>query len=129
VPNLGDDFREPPRSDRPVLMFSAELDTKTPVQQAQRLLPHLSDALHVVLMNAGHDDLLDVVEGVRARLDAFFAGEPVSAAPIVLGPIQFSMPSGHEDPCGQNSCTPPAVSSPFAGRDTPPRSPRSPQSP
>jgi pimeloyl-ACP methyl ester carboxylesterase len=120
VPNLGDDFREPPRSDVPVLMFSADLDTKTPVQQAQRLLPYLSDARHVVLMNAGHDDLLEVTEKVRARLDAFFAGEPVSAAPIVLDPIQFSMSSRHQAPCGQNSCAPPATSSPFAGRDTSP---------
>jgi pimeloyl-ACP methyl ester carboxylesterase len=120
VPNLGDDFREPPRSDVPVLMFSAELDTKTPVQQAQRLLPHLENARHVVLMNAGHDDLLEVVEEVRARMAAFFSGETVSAAPIVLDPIRFSIPSGHEAPCGQANCLQTPVSSPFAGRDSSP---------
>ena len=118
VPNLGDAFREPPRSDVPVLMFSAELDTKTPLQQAERLLPYLSNARHVVLMNAGHDDLLEVVEEVRARLGAFLAGKAVSASPIVLDPVHFSMPSEHPAPCTRENCSAPPVSSPFAGRGT-----------
>ena len=120
VPNLGDEFREPPRSDVPVLMFSGDLDTKTPAQQAERLLPFLSNARHVVLVNAGHDDLLEVVEGVRERMHAFLAGRSVSAAPIVLDPIEFSMPSGSEAPCGPQDCPSPAVSSPFAGHDASP---------
>jgi pimeloyl-ACP methyl ester carboxylesterase len=115
VPNLGDDFREPPRSDVPVLMFSADLDTKTPMQQARRLLPYLSNARHVVLVNAGHDDLLEVVADVRARMDTFFAGQSVSATPIVLDPIEFSIPPGHEPPCAPSDCTSPSASSPFAG--------------
>jgi pimeloyl-ACP methyl ester carboxylesterase len=118
VPNLGDGFREPPRSDVPVLMFSADLDTKTPMMQAQRLLPSLSNARHVVLTNAGHDDLLEMGEEVRARVRAFFAGEVVSASPISLQPIHFSMPSDHEPPCGQEDCSGPPISDPFAGRDT-----------
>ena len=120
VPNLGDDFRKPPRSDVPVLMFSADLDTKTPAQQAQRLLTYLSDARHIVLVNAGHDDLLEVVDEVRERMDAFFAGKAVNAARIVLDPIEFSMPSGHETPCGREDCASPSVSSPFAGHDPSP---------
>jgi pimeloyl-ACP methyl ester carboxylesterase len=120
VPNLGDAFRAPPRSDVPVLMFSAELDTKTPVKQAQRLLPYLSNARHVVLTNAGHDDLLEVGEEVSVRVRAFFAGEAVSASPISLEPIHFSMPSDHEAPCRQENCSPSPVSGPFAGRDTSP---------
>lgn len=96
VPNLGAGFREPPRSDVPVLIFSAELDTKTPMSQAQRLLPYLGNAHHVVLMNAGHDDLLEVTGDVRARMDAFFTGEVVSTAPIVLDPIRFSVPPARD---------------------------------
>lgn len=119
VPNLGDAFRQAPRSDVPVLMFSAELDTKTPMNQAQRLLPYLSDARHVVLMNAGHDDLLEVVEDVRTRMKAFFSGDEVSASPIVLGPIDFSMPSKHPRPCTEGNCSRAPVSSPFAGYDYP----------
>lgn len=92
VPNLGAGFREPPRSDVPILMFSADLDTKTPMSQAQRLLPYLGNARHVVLMNAGHDDLLEVTGEVRARMDSFFGGEVVSVVPIVLDPIRFSIP-------------------------------------
>ena len=118
VPNLGDAFRRAPRSNVPVLMFSADLDTKTPMKQAERLLPHLSNARHVVLMNAGHDDLLEVVEEVRTRLDAFFAGRAVSASPIVLGPIQFSLPSEQPSPCGQANCSRHSVSTPFAARGT-----------
>ncbi len=120
VPNLGDAFREPPRSDVPVLMFSADLDTKTPMAQAQRLLPHLSNARHVVLTNAGHDDLLEMDDEVRARVRAFFAGEAVSASPINLDPIHFSMPSDHEPPCGRKNCSGSPFSGPFAGRDTSP---------
>ena len=120
VPNLGDAFREPPRSDVPVLMFSAELDTKTPMKQAQRVLPYLSNARHVVLTNAGHDDLLEVDEEVRVRVRAFLAGEVVSASPISLEPIRFSMPSDHEEPCRQEDCSASPVSGPFAGRDISP---------
>jgi pimeloyl-ACP methyl ester carboxylesterase len=120
VPNLGDAFRKPPRSDVPVLMFSADLDTKTPMAQAQRLLPHLSNARHVVLTNAGHDDLLDMGDEVRARVHAFFAGDVVSASPISLAPIHFSMPSDHEPPCGRKNCSGSPFSSPFAGRDSSP---------
>ena len=50
-----------------VLMFSADLDTKTPMQQARRLLPYLSNARHVILVNGGHDDLLEVVADVLQR--------------------------------------------------------------
>ena len=119
VPNLGDAFREPPRSDVPVLMFSGELDTKTPINQAQRLLPYLSDARHVVLANAGHDDILAVHEKVRTRMHAFFAGEVVSASPIVLDPIHFSMPPGRPAPCARGNCPAPLLSTPFAGYGNP----------
>ena len=116
VPNLGTRFREPPRSDVPVLMFSAELDTKTPMSQARRLLPYLDNARHVVLMNAGHDDLLEVTEEVRVRIDAFFTGEAVSAAPIVLEPIRFSKPSARDIPCARDDCSDSPVPTPFAAR-------------
>jgi pimeloyl-ACP methyl ester carboxylesterase len=116
VPNLGAGFREPPRSGVPVLMFSAELDTKTPMSQAQRLLPFLGNAQHVVLMNAGHDDLLEVGREVRDRMGAFFAGEAVSPAPIVLGPIRFSVPSPREIPCARDDCSDSPVPTPFAAR-------------
>jgi pimeloyl-ACP methyl ester carboxylesterase len=116
VPNLGDAFREPPRSSVPVLMFSAELDTKTPLEQAERLLPFLSNVRHVVLANAGHDDLLQVNKSVRARMHAFFEGEVVSTAPIILEPIQFSMPSEHPPPCARETCAGRPLWGPFAGR-------------
>lgn len=120
VPNLGDAFREAPRSNVPVLMFSAELDTKTPMNQAQRLLPHLGNAHHVVLMNAGHDDLLEVVPEVRERMDDFFAGSVLSASPIELAPIRFSTPSRHPAPCRGERCAPSSLWSPFAGFDATP---------
>jgi pimeloyl-ACP methyl ester carboxylesterase len=120
VPNLGDAFREPPRSSVPVLMFSAELDTKTPLEQAERLLPFLSNVQHVVLANAGHDDLLEVNNKVRARMRTFLEGAVVSAAPISLDPIQFSMPSESPLPCGRENCAARPLSSPFAGRDDSP---------
>lgn len=120
VPNLGDAFREPPRSDVPVLMFSAELDTKTPMNQARRLLPHLGNARHVVLMNAGHDDLLEVVPEVRERMDDFFAGSVVRVSPIELAPIRFSTPSGRPEPCRGKRCTTSSPGSPFAGLDAAP---------
>jgi hypothetical protein len=101
-------------------MFSGDLDTKTPMTQAQRLLPSLSNARHVVLTNAGHDDLLEMDEEVRARVHAFFAGQAVSASPINLDPIHFSMPSDHEPPCNQEHCSGSPISGSFAGRDTSP---------
>jgi len=116
VPNLGDAFRQPPKSSVPVLMFSAELDTKTPMEQAERLLPHLSNVQHVVLANAGHGDLLEVNKTVRARMRTFFEGAVVSVSPIRLAPIPFAMPSKQTTPCSGPDCAAHPLSSPFAGR-------------
>jgi len=120
VPNLGEAFRTPPRSDVPVLMFSGDLDTRTPMAQAERLLPYLSNARHIVLANAGHDDILEVDPDVRARIREFFAGEKVSTSPIGLEPVHFSMPSDYSAPCVDGKCAPPSPSGPFAGRSTSP---------
>ena len=71
-------------------MFSADLDTRTPMEQAQRLLPYLKNARHVVLRRAGHADLLNLEKPVCDRILAFFEGQPVDLTSIAMSPIDFA---------------------------------------
>jgi pimeloyl-ACP methyl ester carboxylesterase len=107
VPNLGDAFRRSPVSDAPVLIFSADLDTKTPMGQTLRLLPGLGRGQHVVMQNAGHDDLLEVDPRVQGRIIAFFQGKPVETSPIALDPIRFAIPDGSFADCPAGTCPSP----------------------
>ncbi len=73
VPPLGEDFRCPVRSHRPVLVLCGELDAKTPVENAREILAGLSDGHLGLIKNEGH--------GFRPRPDvvqivaSFFRGE------------------------------------------------------
>jgi len=92
VPTLGADFRAIPESDLPILMVSADLDTKTPMEQAERLLPYLRNGVHIVVKNAGHGDLFSAGGAVNERVVAFLRGQPVDTTPIELEPVRFALP-------------------------------------
>jgi|GEM_PF-3459182 len=73
VPQLGDEFRRPVRSNRPVLILCGEFDAKTPVDNAREILAGLPNGHLGVITNEGH--------GFRPRPDvvrvvaSFFRGE------------------------------------------------------
>lgn len=85
---LGDGFRAPVRSDVPVLLVSGTLDVKTPPFQAEEVRWGLSRGHHLVVENAGHEDLLTNPEVQRA-IGEFLARGTVPTAAIVAPPLEF----------------------------------------
>lgn len=73
IPQLGDQFRGPVRSSRPVLVLCGEFDAKTPVENAREILADLPNGHLGIITNEGH--------GFRPRPDvvrvvsSFFRGE------------------------------------------------------
>ncbi len=123
VPSLGTAFRRPHRSDVPVLMISGDLDTRTPMAQAERLLPFLSNADHVVMRNAGHDDVLEVCDPALERIVAFFGGRPVDTTEIVLPPVRFDLPVTTTADCETRPCRRDTTTAGHAARAAPVRRP------
>lgn len=75
-PDLGDDFRSPPRCETPTLFITGTLDCRTPAENVADLAPGLPHHTHVVVEDAGHGDLL-LPSGVQAAIVRFIGGEPV----------------------------------------------------
>jgi pimeloyl-ACP methyl ester carboxylesterase len=73
VPRLGEEFHQPVRSSRPVLIVCGELDAKTPVECAKEILSTLPNGRAVFLRNEGHD--FRPREDVAKVIAAFFRGE------------------------------------------------------
>jgi pimeloyl-ACP methyl ester carboxylesterase len=49
------DFHDPVRSDRPVLLFSGDLDPVTPPRYGEQVVKYLSNGRHLVLRGQGHN--------------------------------------------------------------------------
>lgn len=69
--DLGDGFRAPLQTDIPVLMVAGTLDGRTPMANAEALLPTLRHASLLRVVNASHDDELWLG---NARIAATIAG-------------------------------------------------------
>ncbi|MFW6083898.1 MAG: alpha/beta fold hydrolase [Gemmatimonadota bacterium] len=105
VPDLGDDFRGPVRSDIPVLLISGTLDGRTPVQNALDVMTGLPNAEHLIIENAGHsDDLFLSSPRILDVMRAFLAGRPLPTTRLVVAPPDLesgrlppALPPGFED--------------------------------
>lgn len=85
--NLGDTFRTPLQSDVPALLVSGTLDGRTPPENAQALLPGFSQAAHLLVRGASHDDELWLGNPeIAARVANFLAGRGVSSAELEVPP-------------------------------------------
>jgi pimeloyl-ACP methyl ester carboxylesterase len=96
TPDLGDGFRSPVRSDVPALFLSGTLDGNTPPEQAERVRAGFSRATHVIVENAGHEDLFGNPE-VQHLIVRFLAGEQLEDARLRVTPLRF-VPLGEERP-------------------------------
>ena len=81
IPDLGDDFRAPVRSDTPVLFVAGTLDGITPVAQSREIMRGFSAARLLVVENGGHNSMFRA-PGVAEAMAGFVAGRepPESAA-------------------------------------------------
>ena len=87
----------------PTLFISGTLDASTPPEQTERIRRHLKNSSHVILENAGHDELMRRVEA-QQRILAFLAGEEVKDERIAApGPLRFVPPDGDTSRVGHPS--------------------------
>ncbi len=93
IPDLGESFRAPVRSNMPVLCISGEMDVRTPPSNAEAVLEGFPNGHHVIISRAGHDDDLWISSPKIAEcIIAFFQGRPVPYQRIELPPIEFMVP-------------------------------------
>lgn len=83
VPPLDADYRAPIVTDVPILMVSGSLDIRTPMEQAEALMPGFANGAHLVIRQAGHGDLLRH-EAVNQAIHAFLGGEKVESREYAL---------------------------------------------
>ena len=89
--DLGEAFRAPLQSDVPALFVSGTLDGRTPPGNAEALMAGFSDATHLLVRGASHDDELWLGNpDIAARISAFLAGHPVSDAELEVPPPVFA---------------------------------------
>jgi pimeloyl-ACP methyl ester carboxylesterase len=84
----GDAFRGAIVSDLPILFISGTLDSNTPPYQAEEVRWSMPRAMHLIVTNAGHEDL-EPSEDVQAVIADYFAGKDVSARRVVLPAPDF----------------------------------------
>ncbi|MEM9837271.1 MAG: alpha/beta hydrolase [Bacteroidota bacterium] len=93
--DLGEDYRAPFTSSVPTLILSGTLDSNTPVQQGERLAKQLTNAHHIIVENAGHEQIMTHPKAGQAIVD-FLAGKDVSSVTAAYPPLQFIPVSGDE---------------------------------
>lgn len=79
MPDLGDAFRAPVRTDVPTLFVAGTLDGITPVEQTREIMKTFGSARLLVVENGGHNSQLRPGE-VHAAIASFFA-EKTAAIP------------------------------------------------
>jgi pimeloyl-ACP methyl ester carboxylesterase len=83
--DLGPGFRDGPRGDTPVLLFTGTLDGRTYVEGQAEAVAGLSNVTRVIVRNAGHN-LFMTSPDVGATMDAWLRGEPVPPEVVVEVP-------------------------------------------
>lgn len=93
VPDLGDEFRKPVRSNIPALLISGTLDGRTPPSQAEAVRRGLPNAVHLVIENAGHSDPLFLSSPkILEAMQQFLGGKKVTITRASTDPPRFIAP-------------------------------------
>jgi tetratricopeptide (TPR) repeat protein len=88
VTDLGEAYRAPLISDVRTLMLSGSLDWNCPPYQAEEIRWGLSNATHIVVENAGHEQILPQPATQDAIL-RFLQGEEVRDVTVQAPPLRF----------------------------------------
>jgi len=88
VKDLGEEFREPVKSSIPVLLLSGDLDINTPAYQAERVSQQLDNATHLVVKNAGHEQIMFEWDTMKT-MHEFLQGKDVSNRELAYPLIKF----------------------------------------
>ncbi|HVF90692.1 MAG TPA: alpha/beta fold hydrolase [Blastocatellia bacterium] len=87
-PDLGDAYRSPINTRVPTLFFSGTLDNNTPPFQADEVRRTFEKSTHIVVENAGHEDMIVNPQVQQAAVD-FLSGRDVSKVKISLPMFKF----------------------------------------
>jgi pimeloyl-ACP methyl ester carboxylesterase len=87
-PDLGDGFRSPIKTRVPTLFVSGTLDNNTPPFQADEVRSHFKNSTHIVVKNAGHEDMLVNPEVQQAMIE-YLQGRDVSKRKVSLPGVRF----------------------------------------
>jgi pimeloyl-ACP methyl ester carboxylesterase len=96
-PDLGPDFRRPIVTKARTLFLSGTLDWNTPPYQAEELRWGFPNSTHIVVENAGHEQVLLANDAAVPLVVDFLAGQDVRNRRIDLPPLRF-VPLEGKDP-------------------------------
>jgi pimeloyl-ACP methyl ester carboxylesterase len=105
VPDLGEGFRAPLVSSVRTLLISGALDFNTPPYQAERLRWGLTDATHLIVADAGHEQTFLSNETARPVIVDFLRGHDVRERTITYPPLRF-VPLEGSDPSVSHPAVP-----------------------
>lgn len=95
VPDLGDAFRAPVRSDVPTLFVSGTMDGRTPPANADEVRRGFPHSFTLLLDGAGHDDDLWLASPrIAPVLSRFFSGDRIRSETIVTPLLRIPAPPG-----------------------------------
>jgi pimeloyl-ACP methyl ester carboxylesterase len=93
--DVGDAFRAPLVSDVRTLFLSGTLDWNTPPHQAEEVRWGFARATHLVVENAGHEQVLPHPE-VQTAIVRFLRGEDVGGVRAAHPPLRFVPLEGYD---------------------------------
>jgi pimeloyl-ACP methyl ester carboxylesterase len=97
-PDLGDEFRSDIHTTVPTLFFSGTLDNSCPPFQVDEVRRYFQNSVHIIVGNAGHEDLVVNAQVQQAVVD-YFRGQDVGDRKIALPPLRFlPIPNTGADP-------------------------------
>lgn len=88
VPDLGDEYRAPVKSMRPVLIISGTMDARTPIINGEETAKGLPNSQQLIVKGAYHPPSF-IDKNIQERLIKFFKGEAFSTLPIEGPKIKF----------------------------------------
>ncbi|HYP30016.1 MAG TPA: alpha/beta hydrolase [Blastocatellia bacterium] len=87
-PDLGDEYRSPIVTDVPTLFFSGTFDNNTPPFQADEVRKPFKKSTHIVVENAGPEDMVINPQVQQAMVD-YLSGRDVGKVKILLPMFKF----------------------------------------
>jgi len=90
------DFAAPLKSDVPTLFVSGDLDCRTPVSQTQEIKQGFSKSYHLIVKNAGHEQMLGNADAVKEIL-TFLSQGKLNTNTTSNGALHFMPVEGTSD--------------------------------
>lgn len=86
--DLGDKFRESFTSDIRTLFITGTMDSNTPTSNVEEIIGGFSNANHILVQNAGHEDMMPNEE-VHSSIVSFFNNDEIISSKISLPVPKF----------------------------------------